>query len=67
MLVVGDVHEMFMPLLDGFLVDPIESATVIDTLMEQIPTMFASTKETETILYPAIQAGVEALKVNNLL
>ena len=64
MLVVGDVNEMFMPLLDGFLVDPIESETVIDTLMEQIPSMFAGTKETETILYPAIQAGLEALKVN---
>lgn len=65
MLVVGDVNEMFMPLLDGFLVDPEESASVIDSLMEQIPEMFADTRETETILYPVIQAGMEALKVNN--
>lgn len=63
MLVVGDVQEMFMPLLDGFLVDPAESETVIDLLMEQIPQMFADTRETETILAPAIQAGLEALKV----
>lgn len=64
MLVVGDVHEMFMPLLDGFLCTPEESGPVIDALMQQIPAMFADTRETETILLPAIQAGMEALKVH---
>ncbi|XP_061398381.1 protein transport protein Sec24C isoform X2 [Musca vetustissima] len=65
MMVVGDVHDMFMPLLDGFLCNPEESEAVIDALMEQIPKMFVDTKETETILYPAIQAGLEALKASN--
>lgn len=64
MMVVGDVHEMFMPLLDGFLCDPEESGAVIDSLMEQIPVMFGETRETETILLPAIQAGLEALKAS---
>ncbi|XP_053694400.1 protein transport protein Sec24C isoform X2 [Sabethes cyaneus] len=64
MMVVGDVQEMFMPLLDGFLVDPEESAAVIDALMEQIPRMFGDTRETETILLPALQAGLEALKAS---
>lgn len=64
MLVVGDVQEMFMPLLDGFLCDIEESEAVIDSLMEQIPIMFGDTRETETILYPAIQAGLEALKAS---
>jgi len=63
MVIVGDVHEMFMPLLDGFLADPVESEAVIDQLMEEIPRQFADTRETETILLPAIQAGLEALKV----
>lgn len=54
-----------MPLLDGFLCHPEESEVVIDALMEQIPKMFVDTKETETILYPAIQAGLEALKASN--
>lgn len=63
MMVVGDTNEMFMPLLDGFLVDPVESETVIDSLMDQIPQMFADTRETETILGPVVQAGMEALKV----
>ena len=60
-LVVGDIHEMFMPLLDGFLADPEESEALIDQLMEQIPKMYSETRETETILMPAIQAGLEAL------
>lgn len=64
MMVVGDVHEMFMPLLDGFLCNPEESSDVIDSLMEQIPKMFGDTRETETILLPAIQAGLEALKAS---
>lgn len=64
MMVVGDVHEMFMPLLDGFFCDPEQSEAVIDALMEQIPAMFAETRETETILLPAIQAGLEAIKAS---
>ena len=63
MMIVGDVHDVFMPLLDGFLCDPEESEAHIDSLMNQIPTMFGDTRETETILAPAIQAGLEALKV----
>lgn len=65
-MVVGDVQEMFMPLLDGFLCTPEESGPVIDALMEQIPIMFGDTRETETVLLPAIQAGLEALKVSTI-
>ncbi|XP_044020239.1 protein transport protein Sec24C-like [Aphidius gifuensis] len=65
MLVVGDVHEIFMPLLDGFLCDANESEAVIDSLMTQIPLMFCDSRETETILAPAIQAGIEALKASD--
>ncbi|KDR14171.1 protein transport protein Sec24C-like [Zootermopsis nevadensis] len=64
MMVVGDVQGMFVPLLEGFLCDPTESEAVIDSLMEQIPTMFADTRETETVLAPAIQAGLEALQAS---
>ncbi|XP_050054360.1 protein transport protein Sec24D isoform X44 [Aphis gossypii] len=62
MMIVGDTSEVFMPLLDGFLCDPEESSQVIDVLMEQIPTQFNETRTTETILLPAIKAGMEALK-----
>lgn len=64
MMVVGDINEMFMPLLDGFFCDAEESEAVIDALMEQIPIMFGDTRETETILLPAIQAGLEAIKAS---
>lgn len=53
---------MFVPLLDGFLCDPEESEGLIDQLMVQIPAMFGDTRETETILGPAVRAGYEALK-----
>lgn len=66
MMIVGDMEDMFVPLLDGFLCDPMESLTVIDTLMQQIPNSFCDTKETDTLLLPAIQAGLEALKVNSI-
>lgn len=63
-MVVGDTQEMFVPLLDGFLCDIEDSAAVIDSLMTQIPTMFAETRDTEIVLLPAIQAGLEALKAS---
>ncbi|KAL0970316.1 hypothetical protein UPYG_G00240350 [Umbra pygmaea] len=62
MMVVSDTAEMFVPLLDGFLVNFQESRSVIDNLLEQIPDMFADTNESETVFAPVIQAGVEALK-----
>ncbi|KAA0724984.1 Protein transport protein [Triplophysa tibetana] len=62
MMVVSDVADMFVPLLDGFLVNVQESRVVIESLLEQIPEMFADTRETETVFGPVIQAGLEALK-----
>ncbi|XP_068161056.1 protein transport protein Sec24C isoform X2 [Antennarius striatus] len=62
MLVVSDVSDMFLPLLDGFLVNVNESRLVIESLLDQIPQMFADTRETETVFGPVIQAGLEAMK-----
>uniref|UniRef100_A0A8C2DZI4 SEC24 homolog D, COPII coat complex component n=1 Tax=Cyprinus carpio TaxID=7962 RepID=A0A8C2DZI4_CYPCA len=62
MMVVSDVAEMFVPLLDGFLVNFQESRAVINNLLDQIPEMFAETNESETVFAPVIQAGLEALK-----
>ncbi|XP_031440688.1 protein transport protein Sec24D [Clupea harengus] len=62
MMVVSDVAEMFVPLLDGFLVNFTESRAVINNLLDQIPDMFADTNESETVFAPVVQAGVEALK-----
>ena len=62
MLVVSDLEDVFVPLLDGFLVKVSESEAVIDSLLSQIPQMFAESRETETVLGPVIQAGLDALK-----
>ncbi|XP_018080912.1 protein transport protein Sec24C isoform X3 [Xenopus laevis] len=62
MMVVSDVSDMFVPLLDGFLVNVNESRPVITSLLDQIPELFADTRETETVFAPVIQAGLEALK-----
>ncbi|XP_076144579.1 protein transport protein Sec24D [Alosa pseudoharengus] len=62
MMVVSDVADMFLPLLDGFLVHYDESRAVINNLLDQIPDMFADTNESETVFAPVIQAGLEALK-----
>lgn len=62
MMVVSDIEDVFVPLVDGFLVNPQEARSVVDSLLEQIPTMFGETRETETVLGPVIQAGMEALK-----
>uniref|UniRef100_A0A3P9AWN2 SEC24 homolog D, COPII coat complex component n=1 Tax=Maylandia zebra TaxID=106582 RepID=A0A3P9AWN2_9CICH len=62
MMVVSDTAEMFVPLLDGFLVNYQDSRAVIYNLLDQIPDMFADTAESETVFAPVIQAGVEAFK-----
>jgi len=61
-MTVGDVDDMFVPLVEGLLVSVKESEAVIDSLLEQIPKLYAETRETETILGPVIQAGKEAFK-----
>jgi len=43
-LTVGDVDDMFVPLVDGLMCDVQESEGVIDSLLEQIPIMFADTR-----------------------
>ncbi|XP_019783426.2 protein transport protein Sec24D isoform X1 [Tursiops truncatus] len=62
MMVVTDVSEVFVPLLDGFLVSYQESQSVIHNLLDQIPEMFADSNENETVFAPVIRAGMEALK-----
>jgi len=40
-----------------------DTMCVFSSLLDQIPEMFAETRETETVFGPVIQAGLEALKV----
>merc|ERR1711963_810486 len=65
-MTVGDVEDMFVDLTARQSADLNQSEAVIDSLLEQIPAMFAETRETETILGPVIQAGKEAFKAANM-
>ncbi|CAF0886553.1 unnamed protein product [Rotaria sordida] len=65
MMVVSDLEDIFVPLLDGFLCSPQTSRGIINSLLDQIPQTFANTQETETILEPVIQSGIQALKGAN--
>ena len=62
MMIVSDVEEMFVPILDGFLVKLSESKAVIDSLLDALPGMFQDNKETDLVLGPVVEAGIEALK-----
>ncbi|KAM4810861.1 protein transport protein Sec24D [Urocitellus parryii] len=62
MMVVTDIGEVFVPLLDGFLVNYQESQSVIHNLLDQIPGMFEDSNENEAVFAPVVQAGMEALK-----
>uniref|UniRef100_A0AAF5RT43 Sec23/Sec24 trunk domain-containing protein n=2 Tax=Wuchereria bancrofti TaxID=6293 RepID=A0AAF5RT43_WUCBA len=62
MLVVGDVNDVFVPLVDGFLVTLEEADVVLNSLLYEIEKIFGETRITETMLGPVIQAGLDALK-----
>ncbi|XP_065891062.1 protein transport protein Sec24D-like isoform X2 [Dysidea avara] len=62
MMVLTDVEEVFVPIVDGFLVSVDESRPMLETLFSQLPTMFAHNKESQVVLGPVVKAGLEALK-----
>lgn len=39
-----------------------ESRTVIEALLDTLPSMFQENKETDLLLGPVVEAGIEALK-----
>lgn len=64
MMVVNDLQDMFVPMVDGFLVTMDEADACLDSLLAEIPKMFADNRCTEVVLGPVVQAGIDALKVN---
>ncbi|CAO3661283.1 unnamed protein product [Rhizopus microsporus] len=62
MLVVSDIADMFVPLQDGFLVDPTESKNVIIELLNTLPHMFKDTIRPESVYTSAVRGGLQALK-----
>lgn len=61
MLVVPDITDMFLPLLDGFLVDPIQSRSVIEGLLDSLPALTADTSIVEAAMTGPLKASMMAL------
>ncbi|KAJ2363720.1 COPII coat Sec23p-Sfb3p heterodimer component [Coemansia sp. RSA 2610] len=62
MMVVPDIHDMFVPINEGFAVDPQESRHVIEGLLDALPSMFAQNRTAEPVLGAVVQAAHEALR-----
>eukprot|EP00731_Ephydatia_muelleri_P029503 Em0021g26a len=62
MMVMTDVAEVFVPMVDGFLVSITESQALVEMLLSQLPEMFSTNKTSEVILEPVIRAAMESLK-----
>lgn len=61
-MVVADVMDVFAPLNEGFLADPVESRSIIEGLLDNLPTMFAASRQSEAVLGAAVQAALAAMK-----
>ncbi|KAJ1895275.1 COPII coat Sec23p-Sfb3p heterodimer component [Kickxella alabastrina] len=62
MMVVPDIQDMFVPIHEGFVVDPLESRHIIEPLLDALPTMFAKNHTAEPVLGAVVQAAHEALR-----
>lgn len=62
MLVVPDVTDVYCPLAGNVVVNLKESRSLVDSLLESIPRMFASNQVLETCAGAALRSAVEALK-----
>ncbi|TPX31423.1 hypothetical protein SmJEL517_g05252 [Synchytrium microbalum] len=62
MLVVPDVEDIFVPISEGLLVDPIESRHVIEGLLDCLHTLFESTRINDPAVGAAMQAAYIAMK-----
>lgn len=62
MLVMADPKDPFVPLSEGFLVDPQESRHVIETLLDSLPAMFGNNRVSEGALGAALKCAQLALE-----
>ncbi|GAA6061825.1 hypothetical protein JCM10212_001131 [Sporobolomyces blumeae] len=62
MLVVPDISDMFVPLREGFLVDPHESRPAIEGLLDSLPKLFEETAVVEAAIVGPLKAAMLSLK-----
>ncbi|CAH8580037.1 unnamed protein product [Schistosoma intercalatum] len=68
MYIVADIEDVFVPTVEGFLIPP--DPAIISSILEMIPTQFCTEnalnrQPTDSVLGPAIQSGMEALRAAN--
>ncbi|XP_054447607.1 protein transport protein Sec24B isoform X6 [Pteronotus mesoamericanus] len=61
MLIVSDIDDVFLPTPDSLLVNLHESKELIKDLLNALPNMFTSTRETHSALGPALQAAFKLM------
>ncbi|XP_078263390.1 protein transport protein Sec24B-like isoform X2 [Rhinoraja longicauda] len=61
MLIVSEIEDIFIPTPDSLLVNLHESNELIKDLLEELPKMFAGTRETHSALGPALQAALKLM------
>ena len=62
MMIMTDLEEPFKPLSEGLFVDPHESRSVIESLLDSLPSLLAPTQVTEPVLLPTLKAACAALE-----
>ncbi|KAI7817471.1 Sec23/Sec24 trunk domain-containing protein [Gamsiella multidivaricata] len=62
MMVVPDVSDVFVPLSEGFLVNPETSQVLVESLLDMLPQLFAENKTTEPVIGAVVQAVRMALE-----
>ncbi|OAD76143.1 hypothetical protein PHYBLDRAFT_123428 [Phycomyces blakesleeanus NRRL 1555(-)] len=62
MMVVSDVNDIFLPLSEGFLVDPVASKRVIEDLLRLLPSIHTNNRATVATMGSAVQGSLLALK-----
>ena len=62
MLVVSDLNELFIPVPDDLLVNLSESRTVVDNLLDSLPSMFESSNTVEACLGCALKSAYTIMK-----
>ena len=62
MLVVADLKELFVPAPDDLLVNLKDSRDVVESFLDNLPTMFAKNMSTQACLGPALKAAFTVCK-----
>ncbi|KAF9996349.1 COPII coat Sec23p-Sfb3p heterodimer component [Modicella reniformis] len=62
MMVVPDIADVFVPLGDGFLVNPETSQAIVEAMLDMLPQLFAENKTAEPVIGAVVQAVRLALE-----